>query len=144
MRVLMIGHRKMDVMLLDASTRAHEDAAYLLAFKLFDDDDFYSNLDIGVMTDDELREMETAAGRLYRVPLKLKMRELYRLAQAGSAQAARDLLILRKNGGYEYEDDWRLVDVESTLPSKAKRKRKHPKLGLQSARTVRGSVRRRR
>lgn len=78
----------------DATTKAKKAAAYLALFKEFDGKytQFY-----------EPSEMEG------------KELVLYNKAKDGDSDAARGLLVHRKNNHYEYEDEWDFIEVTNPL-----------------------------
>lgn len=134
-KILTVGHRKMDGRFFDVTTPEQRDAAFLCVFHLFNDEwEFYHDLDLDVVTDDELQETRTRNTRTRDASDKLKMRAWYRAALAGDANAAHDLLTFRKQQGYEYEDEWRIEDVEDALSVKAKLKRKSRSVRARSLR----------
>ena len=98
MKVLMYDNRKIDPILIDASSDEARDAALLALFKYLDEEwDVY----------DDLGKDNGCFGRAADI-----QRQHYQMALAGDAKAAFDLLKKRKGNEYEY---WQFIDVVNPL-----------------------------
>ena len=98
MKVLIYDNRKIDPIVIDASTEEAELAAFMALFKYLKDEwQVYSSLEYVVETSD--------SGSRYQSPL-------YKKACSGCAESARRLLKSRKSYEYEY---WSLHEVINPL-----------------------------
>jgi len=134
-RVMIVAHRKMDPVVYDVSSDALLKATALTVFRFFNDEWlFYAELENTpaqaaeqedrVVTEGDATSEQPPAYRDADKTLLAQQLEWYNAAKNGDAAAALKLLEYRKERAYEYEDEWRIADVQTVaLPRKAARPR---------------------